>query len=199
MWDDVLQAAEAGDPAVAFERLRAASSESGLPYGAGGHAVVPNALLAGRSDPGETVRVLRVGAGDWVALRHPARPGASDDWRLGLVWLRLGNSRWLLEQCLGYLSGRSAGDVPLVHQQLVRGHLADVATDQMIVHTLLAGAGPADIAAAVDDLHDYLTRADRTLLRLLGASGFLSDGPGQSALLSELLADVYRDGTGDWP
>ena len=42
-------------------------------------------------------------------------------------------------------------------------------------------------------VHARLTQADRTTLRLLGASGFLADGPGQVAYLSELLADAYLD------
>jgi hypothetical protein len=32
------------------------------------------------------------------------------------------------------------------------------------------------------------------LLRLLGAAGFLADGPGQAARASELIADVYFGG-----
>ncbi|MYR37699.1 hypothetical protein GTX14_15410 [Streptomyces sp. SID4944] len=40
-------------------------------------------------------------------------------------------------------------------------------------------------------LHRAVTRTDRVLLRLLGGHGFRTDGPGQSAHVSELLADVY--------
>jgi hypothetical protein len=40
-------------------------------------------------------------------------------------------------------------------------------------------------------LHDRLTDVDRLLLRLLGASGFLADGPGRRAAVAELLSDTY--------
>lgn len=45
-------------------------------------------------------------------------------------------------------------------------------------------------------VHERITRADRVLLRLLGAYGFVVPGPGWDAHLSEVLADVYRQGPG---
>ncbi|MCI4066941.1 hypothetical protein MRQ36_32015 [Micromonospora sp. R77] len=39
--------------------------------------------------------------------------------------------------------------------------------------------------------HQALDEAGRGCLHLFGASGFLADGPGGEARLSELLADTY--------
>jgi alkylation response protein AidB-like acyl-CoA dehydrogenase len=101
--------------------------------------------------------------------------------------LRLGLSEWLLDQAIAHLRGRTTGGAPLIRQQLVRGHLADVAIIQQEVLGLLAAEAPGAYP------HDRLTEADRVTLRLLGASGFLSDGPGRLAYLSELLADAYLE------
>jgi hypothetical protein len=43
----------------------------------------------------------------------------------------------------------------------------------------------------LNHLHSQLTSADRALVKLLGASGYLAGGPGQAAHVSELLAEAY--------
>lgn len=59
------------------------------------------------------------------------------------------------------------------------------------------GAAEGEPAGAwLGHVHERITRADRALLRLLGAHGFVVPGPGWDAHLSELLADVYREGRG---
>ena len=171
-----------------------------LPCGPGGHAVVP-AVVAATADriwqdgrvydrsTGEE-EVLQRG-GPLVALRH--RPGGHADivdrgsWALGLVWLRLGLSESLLDACVRHLDGRTCGDSTVLRQQMVKGAVADVLIEQLEVHAVLTGADAPGLA----HLHEQITVADRALLRLLGASGYLADGAGEIAYLSEVLAEAY--------
>jgi hypothetical protein len=171
-----------------------------LPCGPGGHAVVP-AVVAATADriwqdghgydraAGEE-EVLRRG-GPLVALRH--RPGGHagivdrGGWPPGLVWLRLGLSEGLLDACVRYLDSRACGDSTVLRQQMVKGAVADVLIEQLEVHAVLTGADSPDLA----HLHQQITVADRALLRLLGASGYLADGAGETAYLSEVLAEAY--------
>jgi hypothetical protein len=171
-----------------------------LPCGPGGHAVVPAAVAetAGRiwqdgrgydRAAGEE-EVLRRD-GPLVALRH--RPGGHADvvehggWPLGLVWLRLGLSEGLLDACVRHLDNRACGDSTVLRQQMVRGAVADVLIEQLEVHAVLTGVDAPDLA----HLHRQVTVADRALLRLLGASGYLADGAGETAYLSEVAAEAY--------
>ena len=98
----------------------------------------------------------------------------------------------LLDASLAYLGGRVSGEMPLTQHQMVRGSLASALTNQLEIRSVLSGAGPGEFSAqALGQLHDQITRTDRVLLRLLGAGGFLADGPGQSAYASDLLACAY--------
>ncbi|NUP16223.1 MAG: hypothetical protein HOZ81_09005 [Streptomyces sp.] len=117
----------------------------------------------------------------------------------GLLWLRLGLSRALLDSCLSYLEGRTTGGVPLLRQQLVRGAVADGLMEQLEIESaLLAWAPePGCRETAEAALHDQLTRADRGLVRLLGAGGFTCDEAGCTAYVSELLADAYSGATAE--
>jgi hypothetical protein len=132
-----------------------------------------------------------------IALRRNAFevPGTADRpsrWTTGLAWLRLGLSERLLDQCLTYLHARTTAGRPLLDMQLVRGDLADGYVDLLEVDTLLTqGPGPHLGSDPLWRVHQRITRAGRALLRLLGASGFLADGPGRDAYLSELLANIY--------
>jgi alkylation response protein AidB-like acyl-CoA dehydrogenase len=178
-----------------------------LPCGSLGHAVVPTELavaadrvwLAGTVFTRSAGTETTLGRGAVVVLRHvPGGDGSQADsgeqWRTGLVWLRLGLSERLLDDCLAYLGNRQCGDSSLLRQQLVMGSLADA----VIVHQeIRAVLSDLDAVGLVSDttthLHRQLTANDRALLRLLGASGFLKGGPGEAAYLSELLADVHAE------
>ncbi|MEV4490108.1 hypothetical protein AB0K04_08325 [Micromonospora coxensis] len=151
-------------------------------------AAVTDPLLAA-----EGLAVVRRPAGT-----HPPDPAEAADARevtLATAWLRLGLSERLLDDCLGYLHGRTTGDEPLIGQQLVRGELAEIRMDHLEVAAVLDDAPPGD--AQLLDVHRRITGADRSLLRLLGASGFVADGPGRVAYVSELLADAYAGGHRD--
>jgi hypothetical protein len=144
-----------------------------------------------------TLSTREIPGGPLVLLRHLPDGRAApldrrDAWQRGLVWLRLGLSEGLLDTCVSYLDSRTSGDASLLHQQMVRGSIAEVLIEGLEVHAVLTADEPAELAAAgVAHLQEQITLADRALLRLLGASGFIAGGPGEVAYLSELLAEAY--------
>ncbi|RFU41886.1 hypothetical protein DZF91_09535 [Actinomadura logoneensis] len=195
----------------ALTALRTAVCPEALPCGPAGHALVPEDIAetfdhgwadgsgAPRAaDREDRLTEIAVSGGVLVALRR--RDEAPVDvhrapvraWTLGLAWVRLGLSEQMLDTCMTYLRGRVTGAGTLLNQQMVKGSLAEVAIEHLEIETMMDGALPGDLdIAATVHLHAQITRADRMLLRLLGAYGFLADGPGQVAWVSELLADVY--------
>ncbi|MGC5344667.1 hypothetical protein PZB75_02985 [Streptomyces sp. AM 4-1-1] len=191
---------------AALTALQAGLAPGALPLGPAGHALLPegpagaarSVRRGGRTAPrdraAESVPAhVRLHGETLVTLRHPLPPGPdepSDLWVLGLARLRLGLSESLLDACLDYLGARTFGDSPLLVQQLVRDSLAEALTEHLQLRELL-GPRARFTAGELTELHRIVTRTDRVLLRLLGGHGFRADGPGQSAHVSELLADVY--------
>jgi len=180
-------------PVAALAELYRAVPAGAVLVGPAGHAVRPGP--AGPAEAVVTPEPLRR-AGLVVVRARPASarpdPATYRCWLVGLSWLRLGVSAGLLDAARGHLSGRLAGRQPLLHQQLVKGELADAVIEQLDLRAGLAGLDldrPAGDRLA--DLHRRITGTDRAVLRLLGAAGFTVDGPGLAGYLSELLADVY--------
>ncbi|CAM5509288.1 hypothetical protein [Streptomyces canus] len=168
--------------------------DGGPPRGPGGHAVLPVGVAG--ADAGDVVTTLTVEDGTVVALRSRAEPpGGSTPlaaWALGVTCLRFGLSERLLDAVLAHLGGRTVGDAKLLHQQMVKGGVAEAVIEQLEIETMLAGATPGDLDdGTLAGLNAQITGTDRMLLRLLGAVGFLADGPGQVARVSELIADVH--------
>ncbi|HET6860351.1 MAG TPA: hypothetical protein VFH94_25055 [Streptomyces sp.] len=183
-----------------------------LPCGPHGHGVVtPETLLkaerawySGRLStlaPGgpEILATESLPGGEVVMVRHEvpasAEFGPGDrgvGWARGLVWLRLGLSEWLREAVVAHLGGRASGDVPLLQMQLVKSAVADALIDHLEIRAVLEDSGPGELPpAGLEDLQRRLTAVDRAQVKLLGASGYLSTGPGQVAYVSELLAEAY--------
>jgi hypothetical protein len=181
-----------------------------VPCGPGGHAVLPAALVDGASRLWmdgvisedrvalETLGVVDLPGGPVAMLGHsraPGRAGASSAqpralWLRGLVWLRLGLSEGLRDACVTYLAGRAVGSSVLLQQQLVKGALADVLLEHLEIRAVITSAGGA-AEGTLERLHEQITDADRELLHLLGAGGYLAGGTGQVADMSELVAGVY--------
>ena len=165
------------------------------PRGPGGHVVAPAGVAD--ADTGDVLTTLAVEDGTVIALRSRAEPpGRSapprSAWALGVTCLRFGLSERLLDAVLAHLGGRSVGDAKLLHQQMVKGGVAEAVIEQLEIATMLTGVTPGDLDDAVlAGLNAQITETDRMLLRLLGAVSFLADGPGQVARVSELMADVY--------
>ncbi len=211
-WSRCHRAARTDGVAAALTELASAVLPGLLPCGPAGHAIVPEEIAAGaskvwadgitvdRSDctevvlgaidlPGGAVRLLRHRAPGGVNGFAPAQRAG---WTLGLVWLRLGLSEELRETAMRYLNGRRTGNSTLLQQQMVKSTVADGLIEHLEVRAVLTGIGPGELPDAVlNHLHAQVTDADRALVKLLGASGYLAGGPGQVARVSELLAEAY--------
>ncbi|MFJ6215759.1 hypothetical protein ACIQGZ_20870 [Streptomyces sp. NPDC092296] len=202
LWSRVHTAAREEGLAPALALLCAPQGPAGPPYGPRGHAVLPGTDVAPLPDgatvldtvplPGGSVTLLRLRDG---AADPP--PPAPEGFTQGLAWLRLGLSQWLCRQVMAYLATRNVGGAPLLRQQLVKGAIADTVGEHLELRETLeaAGADPLD-AGTLGDLHRQLTVTDRAQVRLLGARGYLAEGPGHAAYLSELLAEAYLNETG---
>ncbi|MEU3859153.1 hypothetical protein AB0F03_17545 [Streptomyces sp. NPDC028722] len=162
--------------------------------------------LPGEGGPGaggaRAARVETAGLLPGLALtRSAGAEEAAPEWGWAVAWLRLGMSERLRDACLAHLASRHTDGAPLLMQQMVKGTLAEVLLEHVeiegVLDDLTAGrTGPLGPLRPTDDRHlaalqEQITRADRTLLRLLGAHGFTADGPGAGAHASELLADAY--------
>ncbi|MEU4805232.1 DUF2786 domain-containing protein [Actinosynnema sp. NPDC023587] len=198
--------------APALTVLRALVLPGLLPCGPGGHAVVPQEVAAGAhrvwldgvtaarsADEESAVDSIDLPGGTVVLLRHGTGSRGADvhadqraSWSLGLVWLRLGLSEALRETCMRYLNGRRTGSTTVLQQQMVKSAVADGLIEHLEVRAVLTGAGAGDLPEVVlAHLHTRVTAADRLLVNLLGASGYLTGGPGQAAHVSELVAEAY--------
>jgi hypothetical protein len=192
--------AQRAGPVPALAVLYAETGPDVLHCGPRGHAVAPAAILKeavhvcidgslrDRAPDTEQPFALPgwLGGVDAVRLFTGGKPCAA--FRTGLTWLRFGLSRGLLDTTVAYLRSRTVAGGPVLHQQLVKGALADVLVELLAIEAAL-DSDPT--GAALRELHDQITGTDRMLLRLLGARGFVTDGPAPGVHLSELLADAY--------
>jgi hypothetical protein len=214
-WRLLDRTARQDGPASVVALLHSAVGEKTVAVGPAGMALAPAKtwVEARRAWPaGATLDPTTGPAGDpvpaplrgtqLVVVRAEPGSGGFDSvdyrgWLLSLSWLRLGVSAALLDRARSYLSGRLVGGQPLLSQQLVKGALADAVTEQVELRAALVGQTPARLlVAGLVELHQRINGADRVLLRLLGARGYLVDGPGLDGYVSELLADVYLPSRG---
>jgi len=204
-------------PAPALAAWHAGLGTGVLGCGPGGHAVAPVRLATDASrvrvaghpaQPGAVVATFTnavLSTLDLAAVRcapfgdlAPSGPDDGDPvWCRGLAWLRLGLCDRLLEAALAHLGERTFDGAPMLRQPLIKAQLADIVIVRLEVDAVLTGGRAGD-----DDLrvvHDRLTLAARSLIRLLGAAGFTIDGAGALGYVTELLDDVYcrPDGRGD--
>ncbi|MFD8546242.1 hypothetical protein [Streptomyces sp. NPDC059649] len=174
-------------PAAALRALLDRHGPHALDGGAAGHAVLPEP--AGPR-AGRVLRRYPPPAGPVVLLRRaPDTPAPAPP---ALLWIRLGLTAGLRTACLARLGARTSGDGTILRHQLVKAQAAEAyaAELELTAHaTTLTPAGAT--TALLRHLHSQVTRTDRAWLRLLGAHGFLREGPGGIAEVSELLADVY--------
>jgi hypothetical protein len=195
-------------PVAALNLLASELLPGVLPFGPGGYAVVPAAVLRDSAAvwlDGAVVprgREQAVGEaslvdGDLVILRHDPVPGSLGDeeprraWAMGILRIRLALSELLLQTSLDYLGHRDVGDTTLLHMQLVKSALAEVLTEHLEIRAVLTGGTDPFPAAVLAHLHRQIGSADHQLLRLLGASGFTAAGAGRTVHASEILADAY--------
>lgn len=209
---DCYRLARTGGLVPALESLTAALLPGAVPFGPAGHAVTTATVAASATQawfdgvrheresggertpavaavPGGPVLILRRAAPTAVGRRSAAPHHA---WLSGLAWLRLGLSEALRLSCMDYLGGRRVGaTATLLHQQLVKGTVAEAVAVHLEAHAVLSAAYDGEAGGAAARVHRLITGADRELVRLLGASGYVTGGVGQVANVSELLADAY--------
>jgi hypothetical protein len=212
---DLVDVARREGPAAALRALHATVAPQGLVCGASGWTMAPpqdvpetrrfvlGDRIHGRADVALDLRDspaldaaglvavhvrLRGFAVPDVAPRVDARlAGRSGQLRLGLA-LRLSDATQ------AHLADRTSGGVPLLQHQLVKGLLAEAALDLLLAR---AGLEAADFRPdAAVRAHGRITRAGRTLLQLLGGSGYLLTGPGADAHVSELIENLFVAGPG---
>ncbi|MEG3632563.1 acyl-CoA dehydrogenase family protein [Micromonospora palythoicola] len=95
-----------------------------------------------------------------------------------------------LTHTLRHLEGRTSGNTTLLAKQLVAGQLADIAL-RLAEDTAVPEARRHADRDARWRCHLRLVDIGRDLLRLLGASGFLADGPAGALHLAEVVGNVY--------
>ncbi|CAG6391987.1 hypothetical protein NMG29_30420 [Streptomyces cocklensis] len=135
------------------------------------------------SSPGRFGLACRPATPEELAVPAPARAAFG----AGLLALHCDLVEHTLRHALDHLAARTSGGADLLSRQLVQAGLADAA---LALLEERAGGPPAG-QDALARAHLRLVAAGRTLLRLLGASGFLADGPGGELHAAEIAANVY--------
>jgi alkylation response protein AidB-like acyl-CoA dehydrogenase len=107
---------------------------------------------------------------------------------MALVSVRLGLTRRMLEAAARHLAGRSSDGAPLTARQLVRAAIADVAAAIETCRHGLEVCGPESAAW----LNARLDHADRTIVDLFGAAGYLRDHPVRCLHVVALLRDAWE-------
>jgi hypothetical protein len=108
--------------------------------------------------------------------------------RLALVSVRLGVTQRMLQVAAHHLAGRSSDGAPLTSRQLVRAAIADVVTTIETCRHGLDVCGPE----AATWMTARLDHADRTIVDLFGAAGYLRDHPARCLHVAALLSDAWE-------
>lgn len=147
-------------------------------------------LASAATLPGETGSPLRrFGLGVARAKDTPG-PGTAERFACGLLTLHRDLLRRALQHALCHLDGRTSAGTTLLSRQLVQGQLADIAMALSTEEAMPRDRREADRLARWRS-HQRMVAAGRDLVRLLGASGFLADGPAADLYLAEVAGNVY--------
>lgn len=167
------------------------SAAGGVVASPGGHVVASTAVLP-EAPPGPLTRF-----GLAVTTGVPAEPDVAEPFARALLELHRELLSRILDDAVEHLGGRTSDGASLLARQLVQAQLADAAIRLAEIAAMppeRRDAGPADRGRT----HQRLVAIGRDLLRLLGASGFLADGPAGALHVAEVLGDVYLNpGTED--
>jgi hypothetical protein len=216
--EDCYRTARTDGLIAALDLLTDALLPGTVPFGPAGHAVTTSTVAGSashvwhdgftraREPEREQKLTAAASVGPVVILRHAPSVAAGegcavhhDTWLAGLAWLRLGLSEALRRCCMSYLGRRRTGaTATLLQQQMVKGSVADAVSAHLEVHAVLREFDAIQTSGMAERLHGVLTGADRTLVRLLGASGYVTGGEGETMNVSELLADAYCRGEPPW-
>jgi hypothetical protein len=141
-----------------------------------GHVVASAARLPG------SLSILGLAA---VAAKPESGPVA-DLFAVELLDLHRDLLRRTLREVMSHLAARTSDGSALLAKQLIQGELADIA-----MRLGEAEAMPADDRWTRWQTHRQLVIQGRRLLRLLGARGFLADGPAAALHLAEVTGGAY--------
>ncbi|TDB78099.1 hypothetical protein [Micromonospora sp. KC723] len=182
-------ASPAGTPyALVLDAVHQRAASGRLVASPTGHVLASTVALPGAS-PGP---LTRFGLAVTEATPESAfgEGPAADRFAAGLLDAHRDLLHATLAHALRHLEGRTSGDTTLLAKQLVAGQLADVALRLAEDAAVPQTRRHADRAARWR-CHLRLVGIGRDLLRLLGASGFLADGPAGDLHLAEVTGNVY--------
>ncbi len=132
------------------------------------------------------------------AAAGPVPPLAAPDprlsWAADLCRGHLDLVRGLLDRAVDHLNSRTLDGTPLLSRQHPQALIADAAMDLAEAAECLAAAANV---AQVADIHRRAVAAGRSVIRLLGASGFVQAGPGGDLYAAELTCRLYLDAGAD--
>jgi hypothetical protein len=116
--------------------------------------------------------------------------GDAEEFARGLLALHRDLLRRALQHAMGHLDGRTSAGTTLLSRQLIQGQLADIAMALSAEDAMPPALREGDALARLRS-HRRMAAAGRDLVRLLGASGFLADGPAGDLYLAEVAGNVY--------
>jgi hypothetical protein len=125
-----------------------------------------------------------------AAAEGPGQFNTAEQFACGLLALHRDLLRRALQHTLYHLEGRTSGGTTLLSRQLVQGQLADIAMALSAENAMPQDRREGDLLARWRS-HQRMVAAGRELVRLLGASGFLIDGPAADLYLAEVAGNVY--------
>lgn len=114
----------------------------------------------------------------------------ADRFARGLLDLHRDLLQKALRHAIDHLGDRTSGGTSLLSMQLVQGQFADIALRLSEDDAMPPERRDAD-GQARWRTHQRLVSIGRSLLHLLGASGFLADGPAGDLYLAEVTGNVY--------
>jgi hypothetical protein len=114
----------------------------------------------------------------------------ADRFACGMLDLHRDLLQQALHHAIDHLGDRSSGGSSLLSMQLIQGQLADIALRLSEDDAMPPERRDADRQARWRT-HQRMVGIGRSLLRLLGASGFLADGPAGDLYLAEVTGNVY--------
>jgi hypothetical protein len=150
------------------------------------YVLASSARLPGADDS----PLRRFGLAFATAAEPAAVPGAADRFAAGLLALHRDLLRRALRHAMGHLDGRTCDGTSLLSRQLIQGQLADIAMT-LSAEEAMPPARREDGPQARWRSHQRMVATGRELVRLLGASGFLTDSPAADLYLAEVAGNVY--------
>lgn len=105
------------------------------------------------------------------------------------LYLRMGLSLQILDKCVHYLTNRYIGSQEMIKIQVIKDTIARFITDFTSIELDLS-VNEISIHE-ISTLHERLTLANKHLLKLSGAHGYIDDGIIATFYVSRLIENIY--------